>query len=108
MSQGETLRFLALEDGSLRKGDCLRIKLHEGGSAILAFASSEVALHYARFHNIQPKFLDRTRLAADVDSSLPLLIFRSETEIDLAYRDPKEYDFAKHIEPWPAGKNHAT
>jgi hypothetical protein len=110
MSHAELLHFVALDDNSLRDGDCLRIKLGSGnaGGAVLAFASEEVALYFAAFHKLNPKLLSREELAADVPGSLPLVVFRTIEEIEVAYRDAKTYDFTKHVVPWPAERQNAT
>ena len=51
MTQSDGLHFLApIEDGQhvLKDGDCLRIKINATTNAVLAFASRELAIGFAK------------------------------------------------------------
>jgi hypothetical protein len=102
MSQVE-LYFLAREDHRelVPDGDCLRIKVNAEIGAVLAFGTREAAHEFARRCQVSAQVLELHQLASGLIGSVPLLVFRTADEVDLAYRDAGSYDFTTHLEDWP-------
>ena len=103
MSHDDPLYFLSREDHReiVPDGDCLRIKVNSDIGAVLGFGSPEAASQFARRFQISARVLETTQLTPGLVGSVPLLVFRTADEVDLAYQDASSYDFTKHLKDWP-------
>ena len=93
-----------ISGGELSPGMPMHIKVNEKIiNAALAFTSIEVGKYYIEKLNIgsEYKISPTTTMSNEYFGKIKLLLFDTKDEIDRAYKNQNEYDFSKHLSPWP-------
>ena len=80
----------------------LHVKVNATLGAVLAFATSEAAVRCARANHFEPDVVRLSEVFSDDLARGALVIFHTAEEVELAYENPRAYDFSTHLRPWPS------
>ena len=80
----------------------LHVKVNATLCAVLAFATSEAAVRCARANHFESDVVRLSEVFSDDLARGALVIFRTAEEVELAYENPRAYDFSTHLRHWPS------
>ena len=80
----------------------LKLKVSATLSAVLAFTTREAAVRCAQINHFTPDVVGLAEFHSDDLTRSALAIFHSVEDVELAYKNPRTYDFAMHLRPWPS------